>query len=69
MIFINSKKKITFQTTYKEISTMAENKEVISSPDNTNCPDIYLASSNEVINNLIMNDDNQEISFLSLIHI
>lgn len=42
---------------------MTENKEVISSPDSTNCPDIYLASSNEVINNLIMNDDNQEISF------
>ena len=42
---------------------MTESKEVISSPDNTNCPDIHLASSNEVINNLIMNDDNQEISF------
>ena len=42
---------------------MTKNKEVISSPDNTNCPDIYLASSNEVISNLIMNDDNQEISF------
>lgn len=42
---------------------MTENKEVISSPDSTNCPDIYLASSNEVINNLIMNNDNQEISF------
>lgn len=42
---------------------MSKNKEVISSPDNTNCPDIYLASSNEVISNLIMNTDNQEISF------
>ena len=42
---------------------MNENKEVISSPNNTNCPDIYLASSNEVISNLIMNNDNQEISF------
>lgn len=42
---------------------MTKNKEVISSPNNKNCPDIYLASSNEVINNLIMNDDNQEISF------
>lgn len=42
---------------------MTKNKEVISSPDNTNCPDIHLASSNEVINNLIMNNDNQEISF------
>ena len=42
---------------------MTENKEVISSPDSTNCPDIYLASSNKVINNLIMNTDNQEISF------
>lgn len=42
---------------------MTKNKEVISSPDNTNCPDIYLASSNEVISNLIMNNDNQEISF------
>ena len=42
---------------------MTKNKEVISSPNSTNCPDIYLASSNEVINNLIMNDDNQEISF------
>ena len=42
---------------------MNENKEVISSPDSANCPDIYLASSNEVISNLIMNDDNQEISF------
>lgn len=42
---------------------MTENKEVISSPDSTNCPDIYLASSNEVISNLIMNNGNQEISF------
>lgn len=42
---------------------MTKNKEVISSPNNKNCPDIYLASSNEVINNLIMNDDNQETSF------
>lgn len=42
---------------------MTENKEVISSPNSTNCPDIYLASSNEVISNLIMNDDNKEISF------
>lgn len=42
---------------------MTESKEVISSPNSTNCPDIYLASSNEVISNLIMNNDNQEISF------
>ena len=42
---------------------MTESKEVISSPNSTNCPDIYLASSNEVINNLIMRNDNQEISF------
>lgn len=42
---------------------MTENKEVISSPNSTNCPDIYLASSNEVISNLIMNNGNQEISF------
>lgn len=42
---------------------MSKNKEVISSPDSKNCPDIYPASSNEVINNLIMNNDNQEISF------
>lgn len=42
---------------------MSKDKEVISSPDNTNCPDIYPASSNEVINNLIMRNDNQEISF------
>lgn len=42
---------------------MTESKEVISSPNSTNCSDIYLASSNEVINNLIMNNDNQEISF------
>lgn len=42
---------------------MTESKEVISSPNSTNCPDIYPASSNEVINNLIMNTDNQEISF------
>lgn len=42
---------------------MTENKEVISSPDSKNCSDIYPASSNEVINNLIMRNDNQEISF------
>lgn len=42
---------------------MSKNKAVISSPNSTNCPDIYLASSNEVISNLIMRNDNQEISF------
>lgn len=42
---------------------MSKDKEVISSPDSKNCSDIYPASSNEVINNLIMRNDNQEISF------